>query len=193
MVISNLKREVAFALCWACHFFVKEFQLACFCWRDRVSDRSRQADRTGHYICRPGGDRHRERAAVRRGAGAHARAARVAGAADRDLGGAARSSQARPASWSRCSRRCWRMRCDLRGQFRHHVGFAKATLSRTSALHWRCRLLLLNNAERNACSGRAGSPAWSRCSQPEQPVQIADLHADQAYLDGDPWPFAAVE
>ena len=34
----------------------------------------------------------------------------VAGAADRDLGGAAASSQARPASWSRCSRPCWRMR-----------------------------------------------------------------------------------
>ena len=34
----------------------------------------------------------------------------VAGAADRDLRGAARSSPARPASWSRCSRPCWRTR-----------------------------------------------------------------------------------
>ena len=32
----------------------------------------RQADRTGHHLRRPGGDRDRERAAVRRGAGAHA-------------------------------------------------------------------------------------------------------------------------
>ena len=49
----------------------------------------RQADRAGHHVRRPGGDRDRERAAVRRGAGAHARSHRVAGAADRDLGGAA--------------------------------------------------------------------------------------------------------
>ena len=69
----------------------------------------RQADRAGHDLRRPGGDRDRERAAVRRGAGAHARA-RGAGAADRDLGGAAASSAARPASWSRCSRPCWRTR-----------------------------------------------------------------------------------
>ncbi len=33
----------------------------------------READRAGDDLCRPGGDRDRERAAVRRGAGAHAR------------------------------------------------------------------------------------------------------------------------
>ena len=44
-----------------------------------------EADRTGHHVRRPGGDRDRERAAVRRGAGAHARVIRGAGAADRDL------------------------------------------------------------------------------------------------------------
>ena len=70
----------------------------------------RQADRAGRDLRRPGGDRDRERAAVRRGAGAHARALRGAGAADRDLGGAAVSSAARRASWSQCSRPCWRMR-----------------------------------------------------------------------------------
>ncbi len=32
----------------------------------------RKADRAGHHLCRPGGDRDREHAAVRRGAGAHA-------------------------------------------------------------------------------------------------------------------------
>ena len=35
----------------------------------------------------------------------------IARAADRDLRGAAASSRARPASWSRCSRPCWRTRC----------------------------------------------------------------------------------
>jgi two-component system NtrC family sensor kinase len=49
----------------------------------------RQADRAGDHLRRPGGDRDRERAAVRRGAGAHARSQRGAGAADRDLRGAA--------------------------------------------------------------------------------------------------------
>ena len=49
----------------------------------------RQADRAGHHLRRPGGDRDRERAAVRRGAGAHARTLRGVGAADGDLGGAA--------------------------------------------------------------------------------------------------------
>ena len=46
------------------------------------------ADRAGHHLRRPGGDRDRERAAVRRGAGAHGGTLRGAGAADRDLGGA---------------------------------------------------------------------------------------------------------
>src|SRR5262249_7836552 len=41
-------------------------------------------------FCGSSSDRDRERAAVRRGAGAHARAERIAGAADRDLGGAGR-------------------------------------------------------------------------------------------------------
>ena len=48
----------------------------------------READRAGHDLRRPGGDRDRECAAVRRGAGAHARAVRGAGAADGDLRGA---------------------------------------------------------------------------------------------------------
>jgi two-component system, NtrC family, sensor kinase len=39
-------------------------------------------------IVLPGGDRDRERAPVRRGAGAHARIVRVAAATDRDIGGA---------------------------------------------------------------------------------------------------------
>ena len=41
---------------------------------------------------------------------AYAGAERVAGAADGDLRSAAESSAVRRASWSRCSRRCWRMR-----------------------------------------------------------------------------------
>ena len=70
----------------------------------------RQADRAGHHLRRPGGDRDRERAAVRRRAAALARADRGAGAADRDLRGAASHFQlgGRPATAS--STPCWRMR-----------------------------------------------------------------------------------
>ena len=50
--------------------------------RTRRSAVQRQADRVGHHLRRPGGDRDRERAAVRGRAGAHARALRGAGAAD---------------------------------------------------------------------------------------------------------------
>ena len=48
----------------------------------------RQAGGTAHDLRRPSGHRNRERTAVRRGAGAHARACRGAGAADRYLRGA---------------------------------------------------------------------------------------------------------
>ena len=49
----------------------------------------RQADRAGAELRRPGGHRHRERAAAQRAAPAHRRSHRVAGAADGDVGGAA--------------------------------------------------------------------------------------------------------
>src|SRR5262249_14271066 len=45
----------------------------------------RQTNRAGDYLRRPGGDRDRERAAVRRSSGAHGRIVRIAGAADRDI------------------------------------------------------------------------------------------------------------
>ena len=48
----------------------------------------RQADRTGAEFRRAGGYRHREHPAAQRAAPAHRRSHRVAGAADRDVGGA---------------------------------------------------------------------------------------------------------
>ena len=56
--------------------------------RTEVAAVHRQADRAGRDLRRPGGDRHRERAAVRRGAAAHRRPDRIAAAADRDRRGA---------------------------------------------------------------------------------------------------------
>src|SRR5262249_20437442 len=63
-------------------------------WRARDSSRRSeaihgQADCTVDNFRTPGGDRDRERAAIRRGAGAHARALRVARAADGQLRGPA--------------------------------------------------------------------------------------------------------
>ena len=57
---------------------------------------------------RPGGDRDRERAAVRRGAGAHARIVRGAGAANRDLRGAPGHHQLARRTCRRIRWRCWR-------------------------------------------------------------------------------------
>ena len=100
---------------------------------------------------RPGGDRDRERAAVRRGAGAHARAHRVAGAADRDRRRAQGHLAARPSICSRCSTPCWRTRSALceaehgvicrlrrrhattgRRKLRHAAGRTSSSLQRAS-------------------------------------------------------------
>ena len=58
-------------------------------YRQEVRAVHRQADRAGDELRRPGGDRHREHAAAQRAAAAHRRSVRGAGAADRDLRGAA--------------------------------------------------------------------------------------------------------
>ena len=79
-------------------------------YRQEVRPVHRQADRAGDELRRAGGHRDREHAAAQRAAPAHRRSLRIAGAADRDQRGAEASSQARPASWSRCSRPCWRTR-----------------------------------------------------------------------------------
>ena len=61
----------------------------------------RQADRARHDLRRSGGDRDRERAAVRGGAGAHARAHGITRTADRDSG---RAKVDQPLANSICSR-----------------------------------------------------------------------------------------
>ncbi len=57
-----------------------------------------EADRVGHDLRRPGGDRDRERAAVRRGAGAHSRSRGITGATDGDIERSSASSAAHPAN-----------------------------------------------------------------------------------------------
>ena len=59
----------------------------------------RQADRAGHDLCRPGGDRNRERAAVRKRRGPHTRTGRIAGGLAHHAGPPGPDTEARLA-WS---------------------------------------------------------------------------------------------
>ena len=68
---------------------------------------TQQADRAGHHLRRPGGDRDRERAAVRRGAGAHEQQTPRRWSSRRRPRKCSASSPARPMS-SPCPGRCWR-------------------------------------------------------------------------------------
>ena len=79
----------------------------------------RKADRAGRDLRRPGGDRDRERAAVRRGAGAHARTLRGAGAADGDLGGAQGHQQLARRAGARVPGHAGERDAHLRGQVRN--------------------------------------------------------------------------
>ena len=112
---------------------------------------------------RPGGDRDRERAAVRRGAGAHARAYRGAGAADRDLRGAAGHLKFARRAASRCSRPCWRTPREFAS-----ANFGNLFLRRGRGVSRRChaqcaaRLCRSPHARRRICP-RPRHGAWPPC------------------------------
>ena len=106
----------AFSACRCCETAVRS---ACIVRQPhRGQAVHRQADRAARDLRRPGGHRDRERAAVRRAAGAHARPQRGAGAADRDQRGPARHRQLADRPRSRCSTRSLesaRRLCERRG------------------------------------------------------------------------------
>ena len=90
----DCRRRRLSARCWACRCCATASRsVSSSVAQDELRTLHGQADRTGHDLRRPGGDRDRERAAVRRGAGAHARTVGIAGAADRDVGSAGRDQQ----------------------------------------------------------------------------------------------------
>ena len=95
--------------------------------RARIAGRpvQRHGRTAGGMLRRPGAE----------GRAAHARAERVAGAADRDLARCSRSSAVRPASSSRCSRPCWRMRRASARPSSARCCCAKATRSGASRSH----------------------------------------------------------
>ena len=78
----------------------------------------RQADRAGEELRRAGRDRHREHAAAQRTAPAHRRSHRVAGAADRDLGGAEGHLQLARRAGAGVRRHAGECHPHLRGQVR---------------------------------------------------------------------------
>ena len=95
----------------------------------------RQADRAGDDLRRPGGDRDRERAPVRRGAGAHARACRIAGAADGDHRGARRHLTLAGRCSARARRRLPERGAAVRGVRLGHLASATGDHTRCSSPH----------------------------------------------------------
>ena len=109
---------------------------------------------------------------------------RGAGAADRDLARCCRSSRARPANSSRCSKRCWRMR---RSSARPSSASSISTTARPSrnvAFAWRAA-----GIARRGCNElirphpRSGLAEIART---RQVVQIEDITARLAYRERDP-------
>ena len=151
----------------------------------------RQADRAGQDLRRPSGDRNRERAPVRRGAGAHARTLGGAGAADRDFGGAAghqqlarRAGAGVPGHAGECDVRI----CEAKfGALCLREGDA----FRVGALH-DAPPAYAEARRREPISAESGTPL-GRLAATQQAVQIADIAAEAAYLERDPRRVAVVE
>ena len=92
----------------------------------------RQADRAGAELRRPGRHRHREHAAAQRTAPAHRRSERVAGAADRDLGGAEGHHQFARRTGAGVRGDAGERDPHLRGQVRHACSATTASYSTAS-------------------------------------------------------------
>ena len=143
----------------------------------------RQADRAGAELRRPGRHRHREHAAAQRAAPAHRRSERGAGAADRDLGGAQGHLQLARASWSRCSRRCWKTRRVSARPSSARCFLAKARLSRRRRTHGEQDSAGAANrgmAKRKRFAAAIAGTPHDRCAIERKGVQVADLSRCEA-------------
>ena len=139
----------------------------------------RQADRAGAELRRPGRHRHREHAAAQRAAPAHRRSHRVAGAADRDLGGAAGHLQLARRAGAGVPGHAGERDAHLRGQVRHAVPLRRRRLFRAVAHARRaagaCRI---RRAARRV-SARRGQPRSAASCRQSRSVHIADDAAER--------------
>ena len=140
----------------------------------------RQADRAGHNLRRPGGDRDRERPAVRRGAGATRELSSRCSSRPRPRR-CSRSSAGRRANWSRCSRLCWRIAArHLRGQVRHDPPLAKEIDFALSRAYNVPPAFMATRAAPGHRSVPIPSSAHARVHPDQAGVHIEDLLADPA-------------
>ena len=112
---------------------------------------------------------------------------RIVAAADRDLGGARCHSAVRLASWSRYSRRCWKTRrasarpnsaiCSVRGQC---IRIAARVAARTACTR------MAELQRRDPTIHPHPTDALPASSEPNRSQHVADIRAEQAYVEGDP-------
>ena len=107
---NDFRRRWAGGGCLACPCCETAIQSA-LSWLDgpRRDRYLKRAGRTAQDVRRPGGDRDRERAAIRRGAGTYARAERGAGTADCDSGRIAGDQPVPVRTAIVSSRPCWKL------------------------------------------------------------------------------------
>ena len=117
---------------------------------------------------------------------------RGAGAADRDLRGAAGHLQLARRAASRCSRPCWRTRCASARPSSAICSFATETASVSSPLH-NAPPAFAEAAAARSVATRVRYARFGRLAETKQVVHIADLAADQAYIERDPFVVASVE
>src|SRR5205085_2764003 len=142
----------------------------------------RKTDRAADHLCRPGGDRDRERAAVRGRAGADARAGRGAGAADCDLRSPRHHQQFAGRSRTRVRGDARERDAHLRGAIRHPVAFRRRRIP-TGGPAWGVAALAKERRREMVWRPHAEAPL-ARLAGTKRIVHIADITSEPGYLKG---------
>ena len=145
-----------------------------------------------NHLRRPGGDRDRERAAVRGGAGAHARAVRGAGAADRDLARCCRSFELARRAGAGISSHARERHAAVRSQF-GALWLCEGDGYRTAALHGPLPAAYLEQLRPGTVYRPDPEVSLVVPSRPGRRSRSPTCSATRPYLDRDPLPVAAVD